>query len=181
MSCNPPPFTTLSGADLSRTLGQGLIETVDSLRDLHAQFGLRPYRVRIIVTEWTGGERGLGEEVVVRSTELLPVPKVSDVSALAKELSSIGLEEAGSLMVSEISGRFGEGVLTGHDAAGNPPEQQQSFQWEVLFLTPGEAGDFGVRRRFFPSSAPTYDAAGFQWRVTLARAHPERLPNGEVR
>ena len=174
-------YTNLNGADLSRTLGRQLIDVVDMGRDLVSQFGLRPYEVHLVRTAWTGGERGQGEEFIVSDLPLLPTPKVADMSALRRELTVIGVEENGELMVSELSGRFSEGLLTGRDDATNPPEPQQQFYWEIRFPTPGDASGNGIRRRFVTASAPTYDPMGFQWRVTLTRAHPERRPDGGVR
>src|SRR6266704_2908723 len=103
MASKPPTFTDLTGDGISRTLVRKLVPTVDKLRDLNTKFGVRPYVVHVIRTRWTGGERGIGQEVVVQDVALLPTPKVTDLTGLTLQIQQIGAIEAGSVRVSEMS------------------------------------------------------------------------------
>lgn len=166
-------FTTISGEFCSLT--QKMIPTVDRLRDLYTRFGARLYTVTMVHTRWTGGVRGVGQEVVVSEVTILPTPKVSDLSALSQLTTPIGSQETGTLRVSEISGCYSEEMLSG-EINGRQPDESENFFYEVTFLRPdGQPSD---RRRFLPGT-PSYDALRFEWTVDLDRAYDNRTPYGE--
>ncbi len=177
-ACSPPRYTTLNGLDLSRTLARRLISTVDGLRDLATRFGLRPYEVHMVRTKWTGGERGVGQEFVVFDEPILPTPLILGLDGVTRIVQPVGLDEIGACQVTEISGRYAEGFLTGNDSDGNPLDPDVQYYFEVVFPTPGTVSDGAPRRRFYASSVPTYNASGFQWRVTLQRSHSDRRNDG---
>lgn len=178
MACGPTQFTQLNGLGLSNTLGRKLIGTVDRLRDLSARYGFRPYEVRVIRTRWTGGERGLGQESVVFDEPILPTPLISSLDGVRRVVNLVGLDELGTISLSQVSGRYAEGYLTGTDAEGYGLDADTDFFFEVVFPTPGSASDHAPRRRFFPVSAPSYDAGRFEWTVTLQRSHVDRQADG---
>lgn len=178
MACGPTRFSQLNGMDLSRTLGRRLINTVDRLRDIPVRFGLRPYEVHIVRTRWTGGERGVGMEVVISDEAVLPTPLITSLDGVQRIVNIVGLDEIGTVRLEQVSGRYAEGFLSGTDENGNPQDPDTQFYYEVQFPTPGTISDGAPRRRFFPSSAPTYDASRFQWSVTLTRSHVDRLSDG---
>lgn len=175
MSC-PPKFTKVTGDMLKKSLARRLIPTVDRLRDLRVGFGLRPYTVTLVVMRWQGGRRGIGPEVVVSEVEILPVPAITDLSSLRQVVTPVGLDEAGSLMISEISGSYTEEQLMGRAVDGTPPGPDESFFYEVLF--PGTQS--GERRRFFPTTAPAYIAGNFMWQLSVEKQAGPRGHNGEV-
>jgi hypothetical protein len=179
MSCREPKFTQLNGMGLSATLGRKLISVVDTLRDIPVRFGLRPYEVHIVRTRWTGGWRGQGQEVVISDTPILPTPLIQSLDGVQRITNIIGLDEVGTVKLDEVSGRYAEGFLSGTDSEGNPQDPDTNFFYEVQFPTPGTISDGAPRRRFFPSSAPSYDASKFAWSVTLTRSHADRLSNGD--
>lgn len=178
MACGPQQFTQLNGLGLSNTLARKLISTVDTLRDLSTRFGFRPYEVRVIRTKWTGGERGLGQELVVSDQPILPTPLISSLDGVRRVVNLVGLDELGNVSLSQVSGRYAEGFLTGTDAEGYPLDPDVDFFFEVVFPTPGSASDHAPRRRFFPVSAPSYDASRFEWTVNLQRSHVDRRADG---
>lgn len=178
MACGPTQFTQLNGIGLSNTLARKLIGTVDRLRDLLTQFGFRPYEVRVVRTRWTGGYRGEGQEVVIWEEAILPTPLISSLDGVAHVVNAVGLDEIGTVKLSEVSGRYAEGFLTGVDEEGNPQDPDTQFFYEVIFPTPGQVADGAPRRRFFPANAPTYEATRFQWSLTLQRSHVDRRSNG---
>ena len=173
-----PKFTTLNGMDLSRTLARRLISTVDNLRDLMTRFGLRPYEVRMVRTKWSGGERGLGQEFVVFDEPILPTPLILGMDGITRIVQPVGLDEVGGCQLSQVSGRYAEGYLTGRDSEGNPVDGDTQYYFEVVFPTPGEVADGAPRRRFYASSAPLYDPSNFEWRVSLQRSHSDRRNDG---
>jgi len=178
MSCGPTRFSQLNGMDLSKTLGRRLINTVDRLRDIPVRFGLRPYEVHVVRTRWTGGERGVGYEVVIFDEAVLPTPLITSLDGVSRVVNIVGLDEIGSVRLEQVSGRYAEGYLSGTDENGNPPDPDTNFYYEVQFPTPGTITDGAPRRRFFPSSAPSYDASRFQWSLSLERSHVDRLNDG---
>ena len=178
MSCSTPRFTQLNGMDLSQTLGRQLIATVDQLRDIPVRFGLRPYEVHFIRTRWTGGERGLGQEIVISDDAVLPTPLITSLDGVQRIVNIVGLDEIGSVRLEQVSGRFAEGFISGTDENGNPQDPDTQFYYEVQFPTPGTISDGAPRRRFFPASAPSYDASRFQWSLALTRSHADRRNDG---
>jgi len=163
------------------TLARDLVTTVDSLRDIYTQFGLRPYVVSLIKTRWSGGKRGQGvESLIGNPITLLPTPKISDMSAVAEIVTPVGLDEFGSIMLSEVSGSYTEDFLRGADDEGRPPSIDEQFYFEIEF-PPACAGGNGDRRRFLMSAAPMYFPDKFQWNLRLERARQDRTRNGDVR
>jgi hypothetical protein len=171
--CSTGAFTSVD--DAAGGLVASLGGCVDAIRDINTQFGARQYEVMLIWSKWSGGERGVGEEYVFKETKIEPTPKVGDLKSVSKELSAIGLEESGSLKVTEISPRYDEGFLLGR-IDGEVPGEDVNFYWEVRSVPREGAPVF--RRRFFPKAAPGYDATKFQWTVSLIKADPDRTPEG---
>lgn len=172
-------YTVLSGSALKGTLARCLIPVVDSLRDLRVKFGLRPYLVRIIRTKWTVDERGEGVEFVLHEFPILPTPRVSDLTALTTEVQSIGLDESGSVLLTEVSGRYTEDQLRGLDVDGSPVPDDENIFYEIEF--PRVDGKPSERRRFVLRSAPTYLPGEFQWQLRLEQSHEARGRSGEPR
>lgn len=176
--CCGGSFTVLQGAAIDRTLVRSLTPCVDAIRDIYTCLGARAYQVALIVTRWSGGERGEGVEELISHKLLLPTPQIEDLSGLDTQIVAIGQEEDGTVTVSQISPRFSEDELMGRELDGTPIPSDHSFYWEIHF--PTASGD-GVRRRFTPAAAPTYNPTAFEWRVTLARQSEDRLRNGDPR
>ncbi len=168
-------FTQLNG-DISQTVIASLTPCVDKIRDLYTQLGARPYHVNLVHTQWSGGERGVGVEEVIDECPILPTPRVADLSAVNKQLLSVGLEEAGDIRVSEISPRFTEDQLMGISEDGTPVPGDQNFYWEIFFP---RADGPGVRRRFTPKAVPNYNPTRFQWWIDLVKAYEDRTRQGD--
>lgn len=171
-------FTLPTAQTLRDSLAQCLIPVVDAVRDISTQLGFRAYIIRVIRTRWSGLVRGQGLELIDHTLTILPVPKMSDLSSLAEIVTQIGLDETGSVVLTEVSGAYGEDVLLGRDGSGNPPEPEAQVFYEIEFIRPD--GQPGERRRFFPSGAPSYDPAKFQWTVRLERAREGRDRMGDL-
>lgn len=171
-------FTTIPDSKVNQGLVQSLTCTVDLLRDLEVQFGMRTQQVRLVWVRWSGGERGLGVEETVQEELLLPYPKVAPFTELRSDLQAIGTEELGQIMVTDISPRYTEDFLQGHGVNGEDIPPDQSFYWEVRTAQPDGSG---MRRRYVPNSPFSYDPMKFGWSVKLLRASEDRTRDGDVR
>lgn len=171
-------FTKLSGFEIDCTLVSSLTPVADCIRDLATQLGARPYRVSLIWTRWSGGERGIGAEDTVRVEEILPTPKCAPLSSLKLELTEIGLLEAGTIRVTQISARYTEDFLMGKSGIGEEIPRDQNFYYEVEFL---RSDGPGPRRRFIPVNVNSYNPLSFDWTIDLIRAAEDRTRNMESR
>jgi len=172
-------FTVVAPGMLGKTLTRKLVPVVDKVRDLHTKFGGRVYNVRIIRTRWSGNARGVGKEAITSITDVRPTPRVVDLGSLQEVTTLIGLDEAGSVSVNQISGRFTEEILLGVDAAQRQPALNENVFYEIEF--PRVDGKPGVKRRFHIRAAPNYDPYGFQWSIVLEKADEDRGNMGDLR
>lgn len=178
-ACSCAPFTLVEDV-VGQTLIDELSDIVDCARDIYTSLGLRTYQVSLVWTRWTGGERGRGQEYLLQELPLLPTPKL-DLASVALELKELGMNEQGTITVTQLSARYDEDLLMGR--AGPLPKGQDlpvdvNFFWEVY--TPEQRGR-GVRRRFFPAGAPSKDAGAFQWTMRLTEQEGERQRNGALK
>lgn len=192
-----------------------LVETADCIRQLYTDFGLRPYRVKLVWIGWTADEDddgmiqgdevcldddmvGVGRSILLTEMEILPTPRVSELTGIAKDQDAVGLTERGGITVDQISSRFTEDILMGllfeyrDESRPDTLKPGIEFFWEVQnhtparFVTPGYEGCDRLtdrrqpRRRFHVSSTPHLSADGFQWTVSLVRADGERDRDGLV-
>jgi hypothetical protein len=156
------------GVDLIANLSK----VADNIRGIAGNMGLRPYEVRIITARWTGGYRGEGVPEVVDILLLEPTPLIESISNIDQRLEAFGLDDVGSIQISEISLRYNEDILLGRDAQGNDPAEDTEVFYEVSLRTSVQTDP--VLRRFTPTSTPTYDPDNLQYTLRLASARGER-------
>ena len=101
-------------------LAQRLQPTVDRLRARMTRFGLRPYQVFMVWTRWSGIERGEGAERELARIEIVPRPKVDDLTRVSLSPFSAGILPVGSLSISEVSGMLTADNLRGYAVPGKP-------------------------------------------------------------
>ena len=166
--------------ELSNTLAQRLIPVADNIRNLFTRFGLRTYKVRIVRVRWSDGRRGRGVPQVVAEKDILPTPLVQDLSGITEILNPIGLDEVGTITVSEISGRFTDDELRFLAEDGEPPGPDEEVFYEIEFPDPDGNRD-SVKRRFLLRGAPYYNAGRFQWQIRLERVNEDRSRDGDIR
>jgi hypothetical protein len=157
------------------TLAEQLGETVDELRQLQTDFGLRPYRVFSVVYRWTGGAVGRGEIEVVGETELLPTPKIGEGvqgnnSLVRGELRAAGAVERGDVTLKEISPRYTEDQVRTLFHQIPLPQGHQGF----VEVTMDARDGLSPRRRFIVVGAPLRRADAFEWRASLRRQDAQR-------
>jgi hypothetical protein len=139
------------------TLIDNLISPIDVVRkNLHTILGDRPYKVYTVKQKWDGGGRGLGNVTEVSRVLLDPPPLISQDTNL--EAVEAGLDEVGTIKVTEISLALTEAALT-----GEPLAVDEEFFFEVQY-------DKGSTCRYKPVSRPERDVAGkFGYTIVLKR------------
>lgn len=169
-------------ARMPQTLAGRLVPVADKLRNLKARFGIRPYRVFMVHATWTGGKRGVGNQVITSRREILPVPRVREIDSVARALRATGLTEEGDLVIDEISAKFAEDDLTGRTPDLVNPENLRTSRSDVEFwyeVQEARASAPTVIRRFSPPvRTPSLSRDGLQWKVTLTKQGEDRGRNG---
>jgi hypothetical protein len=117
----PRPLTS---DEATRTLANRFGKRADSLRQFNTKFGARSKRVFLVWTRWDGlePERGVDDEKVLHRVEILPTPRVSDLTAVSRRpFFAEGTLPDGGVRVDEISVyRFTEDMLKGLVVPGDP-------------------------------------------------------------
>jgi hypothetical protein len=174
----------LSPAEQPRTLGQLLGPLVDRVRQIKTDLGLSPYRVFLVHVLWQGqlSRKGDGIATEISRVEILPAPRVLDMSATTELLSATALGEGGGLTVDRISARYSEDDLMGRTSDLQDPSMPRTslpnaeFFWEVVQDRVAEPQ--AVRRRYVPAAAPHLDRSGVSWRITLSKLDYDRGRGG---
>lgn len=187
-----PTFTNVTSAQLGASLGQTLVPVIDGVRDLLTSFGLRPYIFRVVKIRWSGSRRGYGQPYIVSTQDILPTPKVTDLSGMTEIATPVGLDEVGSVLVTQISGRFTDEFFRFASVDGVEPEPNEEIFYEIEFpqvsgntsLSPPTStvpggGKPGDKRRFALRGAPMYFASKYYWQLRLERTRSDRAENGD--
>jgi hypothetical protein len=143
---------------------------VDRVRQFATNLGIRPYRVALVWTTWTGTERGEGQEREFARVEILPTPEVISLDAVAMSPQAAGMLPMGSVRVQKISitntlDRLkGKSFPTPHEK--HIPDNI-GFYYEVK---EDGRGDFEPEiARFRLASEPFRKAGNMEWVVNLER------------
>lgn len=179
--CDKSQFDDPTKMELGNTLAQKLIPVADNVRNLYTKFGMRAYKVRVVKVRWSGERRGQGVPQIAATIDLLPTPRVMDLSTMTEILNPIGLDESGSIVISEISGRFTDDQLRLVDDDGEGPAPNEEVFYEIEYPQPNGARSTSIKRRFSLRSAPDYSPGRFQWTLRLERANEDRTRQGDPR
>jgi hypothetical protein len=156
-----------------RTLAARLAPAVDRARAIAARLGFRPHRVFLVHGLWSGGRRGEGQLLVTSRREVLPAPRVRDMSAVRQVVRATGRVEEGDVYVDEVSVTYAEADLMGEtDDLRDPSIPRASratseFWWEVQEQRPG-CPTPGIRT-FAPASAPDLKRDEVMWAISLTK------------
>jgi hypothetical protein len=177
-----PKIGPLSPDQARGTLAHRLTRTADNLRQLATKFGIRPYRVFLVWTQWSGEERGEGDEKEVQRVEILPTPRITSLDSVTFSLFSAGVLPVGSVRVDRISGRaFSNDLLSGiilpdGTHADHIPEPF-SFFYEVV--EDGRGDNPALRSKFRLLSFPFRRAEQVDWTIMLERISEDRNRYGQ--
>lgn len=183
-----------------RSLAQRTAGIADRVRQrVSVHLGMRPYRVFLTWTKSgasSRSERGDGHTDVLERVEILPIPRVQDLTAINARSWSVGTVPEGSIRVDRVSAAtFTEDVLRGLRipklVGQGPPHQgfdsrgpggdQQFARWADFFyevVEDGRGDDPAYRRRFRLLGDPFRDVDGQQWVVLLQRADRDMKRDG---
>lgn len=164
----------------NRMPGQSLVEdlgqTVDLLRQLYTDFGLRPYRFFSVVVKWSGGASGRGDATVESETELLPTPLVKDTKPIRGVSKPAGLDEEGGITLTQISPNYTEDDIRAIFHTQPLPADRDGF----IEMRVDERDGSTIRRRFSIKGAPFRDASKFQWTARLRTQSHDRSREGAI-
>jgi hypothetical protein len=172
----PRPLTP---EEARRTLAHRLgTRVAPRLWQLNTRFGIRPYRVWLVWSRWSGEERGEGSETICWRHELLPTPKL-DVSSIRYDGTPVGRVPMGTINVSEIVVTYTADELSGlmiprpHEDVIPEPND---FYYEVV--EDGRGDPCPLRAKYRLANQPMRDAENVMWRVQLERMSEDNLRDG---
>lgn len=181
----PRPLTSI---EAKRTLANRFTRVADNLRQLATKFGIRPMRVFLVWSRWTGGERGQGVEEEVQRVELIPTPRVASMDSVVFSVFHAGTIPVGSVRVTEISTRYTYDQLTGHmDPAlaadgtkrlGHLDHVLQPNDFYYLLYEDGRGDPQPVQAKFRLLNFPTRNAENVEWQLMLEKIHEDRGRDG---
>lgn len=175
-------FKTPDPREAPDLLTVSLSSTADSIRHLHATFGTHIYRVFLHHQIWTGNLRGVGALQSLSRREILPAPRVRDMSVMSRILRSTGITEEGDVTVDRISISFSEDDLIGKTPDLTDPQLPVTsrsaieFSWEIQESRPQTPNT--LVRRFKPSGVP--DRRQVQWSISLVKADGDAKRDGST-
>lgn len=164
-----PRPRALNPSEAKRSLAHRFASRVDRLRQIETRLGMRPYRVVLVWSQFSGEERGEGDETVTLRREILPTPKVENMTAKERKVMSAGLHEVGSIRISEVSMLLTADMLEGREVPEphKPIPDDAEFFYEVF--EDGRGDNPAERGRYRLSSAPYRDVENLGWTFVLER------------
>ncbi len=191
-----PPLRPLRQDEAKRTLlarlsgTQQRVGVIDRARQIETRLGMRPNRVFLTWATWSGAERGEGEQAILQRIEILPTPRVSDLSSVALNPYSAGKLPVGSVRIEQISaGRYREDYLLGKLVPSDPLFGQtgraldvakEDFWFEVQ--EDGRnipQGEQASRKRFRIFAGPFLSPCCTQYTVIVERSSEDMQRNGQ--
>lgn len=174
-----PRIKALQPSEAKRTLVNRFGPRVDRLRQLATKFGLRPYRVFMVWSRFSGGEEGAGEKVILRREEIVPTPKVEGLDSTRFVMSHPGVIPEGTARLSQISIQYTSDHLRGLWI----PEQHEDriepgYAFEYEIVEDGRGDSQPVRCLYRLSSQPERQAGKVGWVLTLERVSGDLERNG---
>jgi hypothetical protein len=156
------------------SLVEQMAGTVDEMRQMLVDFGLRYYQVFSIVVRWSGGARHRGDAAVVAETPFLPVPKVDNIERVDRELRPAGSVKRGEIRLSQISPRY-----TADDILLLFPRELRDDEEHYIEVRGDQRDGATVRDRYVMAGKPERGPWG--WSVRLTKADENRMRDGSPR
>jgi len=188
-----PKIRALTPQQARSTLVARFGPRADRLRQFNTNFGARSKRVFLVWESWGGGERGVGTPRILARVELLPTPKVSDLSAVQRRSWLEGALSDGSGRVDEISvHRYTEDMLRGLTIPGEPgtagtpvnahgAERDTSPRIDFFYeiVEDGRGDNPAARQRFQINGYPFRKETSVQFGVYLVRESEDLTRRGQ--
>jgi hypothetical protein len=137
--------------------------------------------VFLVWTTFDGQQRGEGVERELARIEILPTPKIGELTALQQQPYAMGVATTGTLRLDKISAGFTQAQLTGLEIPGKGQEfnmpPRVDFFYEVR--EDGRGGDKPVPLRFRIQTSPYRNAGSVSWTVMLERQDEATQMDGE--
>ena len=176
---HPRPLTP---AEARRTLAHRFTRVADNLRQLATKFGIRPMRVFLVWTRWSGTENGEGREEVLQELEILPTPRIVSLDNLALSPLSTGVLPVGSVRVTEVSTSLTYDQLTGRMfPVAHEEHIPEPFTFFYELREDGRGDDPPKRMKFRLFNEPTRNAENVEWTFVLQRVSEDRNRQGQSR
>lgn len=174
----PRPLTP---QEAKHSLAQRLAKPVDRIRQIATRLGAHSKRVFLVWTKYTGEERGDGVEREVFRMELLPTPRVSDLSSTTRAPFSGGILPIGSIKVDLISAQLPFEVLVGKRrpaAPGLGEEIEQPYDFFYELVEDHRVSPEPARLKYRILGTPNRNETNVCWEVMLERESEDRAPDG---
>jgi hypothetical protein len=155
-----------------RTLAETLGPSIDVIRQIACDLGVRPYRVFLVHWQWPV-KKGIGRPREISRIEILPTPRVRDLNATTLAMTAFGLNETGGLFIDKISARFSEADLMGRTPDVIDPARPQTNLastecfWEVRETR--QTTPPTKPRRYRANVVPMLNRTGMHWSVALVK------------
>jgi hypothetical protein len=154
------------------TLAQSLGPSIDQIRQIATDLGVRPYRVFLVHWLWPK-QKGIGRPREIYRKEILPTPRVMDMAATPFAMTSFGLNDVGGLFVDQISAKYSEADLIGRTPdVMDPARPQTNLSNSECFWEVREARQTNPPtkpRRYATNGVPMLNRSGMQWKVNLVK------------
>jgi hypothetical protein len=177
-----PKPKALTPDQAKRTIAARIAPRIDRVRQIATRLGIRPYRVMLVWTRFDGAERGEGDEVEARRIEILPTPKVEDLSAVTLNPLAAGVLPMGTIRVSEVSATMTSDLLNGRWVPRQHEEhlpEPYAFYYEVV--EDGRGDSPAARQRYRLAAQPFLKADDVQWVLLLERVSEDAHRDGTSR
>ena len=178
-----PTPRPLSPFQAKATLANRLGRIADRVRQFSTSFGLRSYRIFLVWSTFTGEERGEGTEHEIQRIEILPTPRVAELTSLQAASYGAGVLGTGSLRADLISVKLAESTLNGTFIPGRGQDTGSfpngiDFWWELR--SDGRGLDIPVPIRFRLAASPVLLPGQVGWAVVLEKQEEPTNPRDRL-
>lgn len=174
-----PTPKALEPSQAKTSLANRFVRLGDRLRQLNTKFGIRAKRVFLVWTKSSGTEVGEGDERIIARVEVLPTPKIADLSSVALNPFSAGKLPVGVIRVSEVTQTLTFDQLTGRRVPGRTEPIEEPFDFYYVVQEDGRGDNQADAQRYRLFSTPNRAEGKVEWQLLLERQSREPDRNGK--
>jgi len=160
------------------SLVESLGNTVDSIRQIAVDLGVRPYKVHAVRVKWSGGEIGRGTPETVLDQAIVPTPRIRNVTSVNRESTTAGTSEKGNIRLDRISPRYTEDEIKYYFSTQSDLGVDEEGFVEIYV---DERDGQTQRKRYVVSRVPERRPDKFDWVVTLRKQEDNRQRDRDYR